>query len=387
MIRRYARWLFGTTAILLAVVAGVNCAVDPLNVYRWPWSARLAPYKPRDIDRVSKAETARRIPLDAVILGDSRVLRGFDPRHPALAGFGRSFNLGVSAASIYEATQMLNLCLDRHPPKLAIWSLAPELVETDRRERTSFDFELSRLNPKLNLVTYHAHNAWGRDVLRASQKVLKLWWRGRSTSVVDGFEPDRHVDDDPHGLFLRWLPAPGPPGPPASDHAAEATLQLIARSLERADALGTRVIVVFPPVHAAYLEGLAQLGQWDAYERGKRRIVEIVDARNRLASPETKTVVWDFSGFHGLTAEPPPKPGDAAPMTWYLDPLHFRESLGGIVMDRMFGLTNEHDDFGVVLTTENVDAHLASQRDDRERYRREASDVVRLASEQARSVR
>jgi hypothetical protein len=53
----------------------------------------------------------------------------------------------------------------------------------------------------------------------------------------------------------------------------------------------------------------------------------------------------------------------------------------------MFGLTNEHGDFGVVLTTENVDAHLASQRDDRERYRREASDVVRLASEQARSVR
>jgi hypothetical protein len=388
-LRRYACWFTGTVAGVLTAIAVVNWAVDPLHVYRLPWSQSLAAYKPRAIDRISKAETARSVPLDAVLLGDSRVLRGFDPRHPALTAHGRSYNLGVSAGSIYEATRMLELCLDRHPPRVVVWSLPPELVETDRRQRTSFDYELSRLNPRLNLVLHHAHNLWGRDVLWASRKVVKNWWNRATTGVVDGFEPDRQIPDDPYALFRLWLPTASEPTLAAMRpaEAVQQTLDRIDSVLGRAQSCGTQVVLLFPPVHAAYLEGLAQLNQWDAYERGKQRIVELVERHNASAAERPAIMVWDFSAFHGLTAEPPPSEGRNQPMQWFLDPLHFRETLGEMVLNRVFQFGVQADDFGVALTTSNLARHLAEQARDRARYRSESRDVVRLASEQARVIR
>ncbi len=373
----------------MSAVAVFNGAIDPLGAYPSPWSAAMEPYKTRLIDRIPKSEVARSRPLDAVILGDSRVLRGFDPRHPALAAQGRCYNLGVSAGSIYEATRMFELCRTAHPPKLVVWSLAPELVEGDRRERTSFDFDLSRLNPRLNPVMYHAHNLWGRDVLRASCDVLKRAVRRQPTHMIEGFEPGNRVECDPHGLFRRWLPA-APQSPSAENPRAEqsrATLNRIAQCLEQSQQDGMRLIVLFPPVHAAYLEGLSQTGQWDAYEHGKRQIVDLAARCSRDATGKPGITVWDFSAFHGLPAEPPPTPGSREPMAWYLDPLHFRETLGHIVLDRIFDRTSHYPDFGVVLTPENLDAHLTALRWDRERYRAQSGDVIRLVSEQSGAVR
>lgn len=385
MLRRYARWLIGTTAALLSAAALFNGAVDPLGVYQPPWSKSWEACKARSIDRIPKSEIARSVPLDAVIVGDSRVLRGFDPRHPSLAAFGRTYNLGVSAGSIYEATRMLDLCRENHPPKLVIWSLAPELVDGDRRERTSFDYELSRLNPRLNPVLYHAHNLWGRDVFRASIDVLKRRWKGRHTDIRDGFDPSEQVESDPHGLFCRWLPAA--PEPSAAASPPRSTRGEIARSLDALQQQKTQLIVLFPPVHAAYLEGLSQQGLWDAYERGKRQIVQLAGQCNRGAPGRPEIIVWDFSTFRGLAAEPPPAEGSRKHMTWYLDPLHFRETLGSVVLDRLFDRSDEHSDFGVVLTTGNLETHLTALRADRDRYRRESADVVRLVSEQAGTVR
>ena len=388
MSRRYSRWLLGTVAAMLAAIALLNVIVDPLCVYHRPDSGPWAAYKPRSIDRVAKAEAARLTPLDAVIIGDSRVLRGFNPRHPALTGYGRSYNLGVSAGSIYETTRMLKLCLDRHPPKLVVWSFAPELIESDRPERTNFDFDLSRLNPRLDPVLYQAHNLWGRDVLRATFKVVKDRWRGRQTDIQDGFAPDRRLQPRPHELFVSWLPTAHPPlRSNVSPDDVQRSLNRIAGCLERAQSQGTRVILLFPPVHAAYLEGMSQIGLWDHYENGKRRLVELAEQRNRAAPDRPTIAVWDFSGFEGLTSEPPPAAGSQQQMTWYLDPLHFRETLGDIVLNRILERSDEHGDFGVALTTENIEPHLTAQNAGRARYRRDSGEIIRLVQDAGAIVR
>jgi hypothetical protein len=388
MLRHYSRWLFGAIAASLAAIGLANWLIDPLCVYRRADAGPLAQFKSRAIDRIGKAETARSLPLDAVLIGDSRVLRGFDPRHPALAAYGRSYNLGISAGSIYETARILDLCLDRHPPKVVLWSFAPELIESDMPLRTNFDFDLSRLNPRLDPVLYHAHNLWGRDVLKASFTVVKQRWRGRSADICDGFAPDRKSDSHPQETFAKWLPTAHPPlRSDVSRADVASSLQRIAGCLDRAQSQGTQVFLLFPPVHAAYLEGMAEIGLWEHYENGKRHLVELAARQNRAAPRQSAIMVWDFSGFTGLVAEPPPRPGSNHPMMWYLDPLHFRETLGNIVLDRIFDHTQYHAEFGVVLTPETIETQLLSRRSDRARYRRECRDVIQLVRDPTGTLR
>lgn len=387
--RRYTRWFCGAVVLLAGSVALFNAVIDPLGVYPAPWAESLAPYKMHLIDRIPKAEIARTRPLDAVFIGDSRVLRGFDPQHPGFREFGETYNLGISAGSVYEATRMIDLCLTRHTPKLIVWNLAPELVNDPRRDWTFFDFEWSRLNPQLDSVMYHAHNLWGRDLCRASFDVLKQCSRKNSANIFQGFSPDWNREPDPYEVFCRWLPTSSAAlvQPTSSTSESSDSRELLLQTMARVQSQDCRLIVVFPPVHAAYLEGLSQIGEWDNYEEGKRMVVALADECNNVSDERPPIRVWDFSSFHGLPAEPPPKPGSEQPMQWYLDPLHFRETLGNLVIDRILDRSVGHSDFGVILTSQNLESHLSALRFDRDMYRRNSEEVIRLVSEQSDALR
>jgi hypothetical protein len=76
--------------------------------------------------------------------------------------------------------------------------------------------------------------------------------------------------------------------------------------------------------------------------------------------------LWDFSGYNSVTTEPV-----ATPMQYYWDSSHFTERVGGWILTRVMGGTETGQipaDFGVSLTDENVEAHLAAVRADRDSY-------------------
>ena len=61
--------------------------------------------------------------------------------------------------------------------------------------------------------------------------------------------------------------------------------------------------------------------------------------------------------------KPVPLPTDLTPMRWFWDYSHYRRAAGDLILDRVFGHSEPSRtlpaDFGVRLTAENVDAHLA----------------------------
>ena len=85
--------------------------------------------------------------------------------------------------------------------------------------------------------------------------------------------------------------------------------------------------------------------------------------------------IWDFSGYNSLTTEPVPPLGDTETrMHWYFESSHYQKSLGDLVLDRIFdhqepGRTVP-DDFGILLTSATLEAHLAQIRADRKRWRK-----------------
>jgi hypothetical protein len=111
------------------------------------------------------------------------------------------------------------------------------------------------------------------------------------------------------------------------------------------------------PAHA-YLdgEGIRAVGKLELFEGWKRQISEIA-ALHRVP-------LWDFSGYNSVTTEKV-----ISPMTYYWDSSHFTEKVGNWILSRVFG---QHDgvpeDFGVLITPENIESHLQLIRANREKY-------------------
>jgi hypothetical protein len=67
-------------------------------------------------------------------------------------------------------------------------------------------------------------------------------------------------------------------------------------------------------------------------------------------------------------------------MLWFWESSHYRKELGDLVLDRVLNYSDPNrriaDDFGVLLTSENVEKHLASIREAHQLYRQAHREEV-----------
>ncbi len=101
--------------------------------------------------------------------------------------------------------------------------------------------------------------------------------------------------------------------------------------------------------------------------------------------------LWDFSGYNSISTEVVPVLGDTTTiMHWYFDSSHYTPAAGDLVFDRIFNYKSPDrtvpDDFGVLLTNQNIEFHLANIRSDREHYRQSHPDDINEIEAMARKV-
>src|SRR5262249_10890096 len=76
--------------------------------------------------------------------------------------------------------------------------------------------------------------------------------------------------------------------------------------------------------------------------------------------------LWDFSDPNTITREELPPDGDMTPMRWYWEYSHYRQEAGDLILDRIFDHRHPGrplpDDFGVRVTTANIEGHIANSR-------------------------
>jgi hypothetical protein len=132
--------------------------------------------------------------------------------------------------------------------------------------------------------------------------------------------------------------------------------------LHQAYAEGTDLRLYLTPLHAAVRKLIEALGLGERYVFWVRELVRI-NAEEAARAGREPLPLWDFSEVNAITGEPIPAPADLTPMRWYWDFSHYRKGTGDLILDRLFD-HSEVDrrlpaDFGVRLTPENVDRHLA----------------------------
>ena len=130
------------------------------------------------------------------------------------------------------------------------------------------------------------------------------------------------------------------------------------------------LIVFISPSHATQWEALRVTDRWESFEQWKRKMVDI-------------TPVWDFSGYNSITTEPIKEV-----MINYVDNSHYTPKIGELVLNRIlsYDVGKVPPDFGVLMTPENIDNHLANIRADREKWAKNRSNEVQLVKTIKRNI-
>jgi hypothetical protein len=135
--------------------------------------------------------------------------------------------------------------------------------------------------------------------------------------------------------------------------------------LRRAYAAGTDLRLYVTPLHTAMHEVFIAIGLGERYEFWIKELVRINEEEAARAN-RSPFPLWDFSDPNTITSEPIPPAGDPSPMRWHWEFSHYRKETGDLILDRIFEHSNPArnlpGDFGVRLTGENVDTHLARAR-------------------------
>jgi hypothetical protein len=173
------------------------------------------------------------------------------------------------------------------------------------------------------------------------------------------------------------------------------TFEIFENMIRFARQAGIDLRLFIDPVHARMLLAMRYAGLWPPYEEWKRRLVQIL-AEESSESGKPAFPLWDFSGFNAVTTETVPPAGDLkTPVKWFWEPAHYKRETGDLILDKVFGyqssLTLAPNDFGILLTPENVESVLMKDSEKGEDYlRREAADatlVRNVVNEATKNIR
>lgn len=315
---------------------------------------------------------------DTLIVGNSRVLKGFDLDALRLVGdLGIAHNLGLSGANMDELDYYTRIAMNSKRLSTLIIGLdIGQFTETRRQ-----------INPDTSNVKFR----WEHGVFNTVSKFSYALW---SHQVINAW---KHVVTEPHSLTMR--------GEPNFDEDLKAIDRLgyrrvtlsaeyniangfinadwnsYERRLRLLDALigdnctqGTAIKLFISPVHIRHLVLLNEVGLAEKSIKWKQALVHIV---NRYQERGCDVVLKDFGRITTYTKESFPEMGDRAyRMRWYWDSGHYKPALGALVLQRLFNVPSSAENFGVDLTMTNIDQSVRAERDELHQFIHDNPDIV-----------
>jgi hypothetical protein len=414
----FLRGFLSTILFGLISVAVINIIVDPfyrfdlftiqgINAQRFEFSGNV---------RAGKVGAVCRIQPQTIIMGTSRAEVGLDPKHPAFEG-RRTYNLAMAAMGIGELELTLRHAINASPDLKQAVVAIDFLMFNAYREAVVFgsevlDFDRSMLilsdnESCLSKFAKDANRLIGFSGLKHVHETLKVqrpvsdvtaaengqevgWWaslydnqgfRGGYYEVATnaltfkGKSPAYYYNNDKtqEYYYVSKIWRAGPQHRYCFvRHEQPNTIDVFRRLVMNARAANLDVRFVINPIHANMLLALQESGLWPQYEDWKRSLVKVLAEESQVNGTKAYPL-WDFSGINSITTEDsPPETNLKEPAKWYWEPSHYKKATGDLILDRVFDYhsssTRVPKDFGIVLTTFNIDAWLTKTRVDVRHY-------------------
>ena len=369
-------WLLGTILLAISGISLANFLIDPYDIYRHNQPFELTLVKPEksNHDRLYKTIDIINLKPNIILLGSSRMKQGINPEYSGFSKNEKVYNLGIDGSNTYELFRYLEHSYVNQP------KLKKVILGIDHFMFNGFDKQQDaliekRLGKTHIVITDLINTLFSQDTLIASQNTLKENWNltplpQQLTYGDNGFFPHRRPKDGQtkwrfNNIIEQYF----------NFHVqyklSEERLQNFEQIVEFCREHNIELIVFISPSHATQWEALRVTNRWESFEQWKRKMVTI-------------TPVWDFSGYNSVTKEP-----IQDFMNNYVDNSHYTPKIGNFVLNRILSHNVEDvpEDFGVLMTPENVDDHLAEIRTDREKWATIRPNEVELVETLKRNLK
>ncbi|MGK7938879.1 MAG: hypothetical protein AB4062_01705 [Crocosphaera sp.] len=379
LVKKYTRFnyfILGTIFVSLTSISLFNFLVDPYDIFRhnhW-WELNLTkPEKPKH-DRLYKTIDIIHLKPEIILLGSSRMKQGLNPNHPALSQDKKTYNLGIDGVNTYEIFQFLKHSYVNQP------NLEKVILGIDHFMFNEFiklqdSFAENRLSKTHILPKDLINSLLSEDAINASKITLLENYNAPKknqnlTYGDNGFFPHRRPQDGQtkwrfRNIIKQYFDFH------TQYKLSEEGLNNFKQIVEFCRQNNIELIVFISPSHATQWEALKVTDRWQSFEQWKRKMVDI-------------TPVWDFSGYNSITTEPIKEV-----MTNYVDNSHYTPKIGEFVLNRIlsYDVNQVPQDFGILMTPENIDNHLAKIRGDREKWAENQPNEVQLVETIKRNIK
>lgn len=405
----YLRWYGAVVAVSILGFVGLNWVIDPYGAFGGPVISGINDLKPEYDLHLALAKTLAVgiVKPRTIILGSSRANEGLDPDHPGFIkdGYDPVFNLAIDGGNMYEAMRLFQHAHAIRPLKTVVLAIDFFMFNAYFRDRPDFDEKLLLIDEHGDR---HSSTEWQKlrllmsyDTAASSVKTL----RNESANNIQPYGPL-----GPRKYGRRWLGIADRGGQRQEFIASEDvyicntyrgrdanqygfvdakahrnTLDQFRKIVALALKDHVRLIIVVSPAHARMIESINTVGLWLKFEEWKRALVRIVSEEEGKVGKQ-EVALWDFTGYAGPVAEEVPADGDKVTrMQFYWESSHYTKMLGDRVLNRVLGVKSTEDQifakFGVQLTEENIEPHLAKIRQQQVRWQvNHSQDVAEIAA-------
>lgn len=333
--------------------------VDPFSVIGSPRYDGFNQFKV-DINsrvRLSKAYQPLRANFQTLIVGNSRVEMGINPKHACLSlNEKNTYNLGMPGANVgYQAASALNLVYQKPIDTILVSVDFTDFLVLSRhqapREKVgipNLDSTIYRADGSLNdgyrlhyLKDYY-QSLYSLDAFVSSIKTVLLQNRDASNRDDSGFNPAQDFfqttfvegayalfsqkEEELESKYLSGWSLYYSNGQLSQDFA------YLDEFLSRVTKRGIKVIVFTNPLHERFWELMDRAGLMSQYSFFLDEVQSII-----LKSGNENVDFWDFSGDSPyIHEEVSKKDVGGAGLKWFWEPAHYKKELGDLMIQSMF---------------------------------------------------
>lgn len=319
-----------------------------------------------------------RLHPDTLIIGNSRVQKGFNVYDPALEQrLGHAHNLGLSGANFDEMDYYTRLAMRGQALKTLIIGLDigqfTEARRSDNAEVVNFKYLQDIYG--VDMVKRFSYALWSSQAIKAWESVLQqphsLTMRG--TPNFD--EESLYLMTSGYRRVTRRVEYN------VADRLRMVDWNSYERRMHLMDALiadaclqGTVIKLFISPVHARHLVLLNEVGLTEKSFQWKRTLTEIV-SRHQVFGCDV--ALLDFGRITTYATEPfPDIDNHAHSMKWYWDSGHYKPALGLLVLQRLFHEAASSAEFGLALTPATIDQSVKAEKTELYQFIHEHPDIV-----------
>ncbi|MEB3828329.1 hypothetical protein [Phormidium sp. CCY1219] len=368
--RRFNLAFLGITVPGLLTVGLFNAGIDPYGVMNSPEILGLNRLKTQKFNhvRLFKAIAVTRVEPKTLLLGSSRSDLGLDPNHPALNAES-AYNLALVGPNMYEVKRYFDHAIANQPEVKTV-ILGLDFFMFNQFKNNQADFSETRLEKETLMPKEFLNVTFSLGATRSSLETIQsslnadanFLYQPNGLRYVYENEPERPITEEFANMMGGFMEREGYY---KEYELSQEFLGALRDLVEIAKSRDIELKLFISPAHAAQWETLRLAGLWPEFEQWKREVVKIAP-------------VWDFSGYNSITTESIDRE-----MNYYWDSSHYRESVGDLIINRLFDYQTEKvpSDFGVVIDAESVESHLQNIRRDREAWVTHHPEVVRWVKE------